>query len=231
MEPVSSPLVLRAATVDASIFALFAQAGLAVQAVMLVLVGALVLTLVVAVGKSADLLRVRGEADAFERLFWSGPPLDELYASMNGKRTGSLSAIFMAAMYEWRRTLDTSPQALAGVRGRMERLMEVSIARETDRLEWGLTALGIVAGAAPLLGLAGALWALMTGFLAGDGFAMLAPAAAQGLLAAALGLFVGSVAVALHRGFSRAVRRHVRRMKDFAQEFTVIVSRQIDAST
>jgi biopolymer transport protein TolQ len=231
MEPVSPPLVFRAATADVSILALFAQSGLAVQAAVLVLVAALVWTLVVAVSKSADLLRVRREADAFERLFWSGQSLDELYASMNGKRTGSLSAIFMAAMYEWRRTLDTSVRALPGAQGRMERLMEVSISRETDRLEWGLTALGIVASAAPLFGLASALWALMTGLLAVDRFAMLAPAAAQGLLAAALGLFVGSVAVALHRGFSRAVRRHVRRMKDFAQEFTAIVSRQIDAST
>ncbi|RIA55460.1 MotA/TolQ/ExbB proton channel family protein [Dichotomicrobium thermohalophilum] len=230
MESQSPASLFLAAPADVSVFALFGEAGLVVQAVVLVLVAALIWTLVAAASKYTELTRVRQEADAFERLFWSGPSLDELYASMNGKRTGSLSAIFMAAMYEWRRTLDTSPRAVPGVQGRMERLMAVSIARETDRLEWGLTALGMISAAAPLLGLAGALWALMAGFTTSENFAGLAPAAARGLLAAALGLFVGVVAVIFHRGLKRAVRRHEQRMKDFAQEFSAIVSRQIDAS-
>jgi biopolymer transport protein TolQ len=231
MDPRNPPSIFLAATVDVSVFALFGEAGFVVQGMVLLLVGALFWTLVAAAGKYAELIRVRQEADAFERLFWSGPSLDELYASMNGKRTGSLSAIFMAAMYEWRRTLDTSPRAVPGVQGRMERLMAVSIARETDRLERGLTALAIIGAAAPLLGLAGALWALAAGFTTAGDFAGLAPTAAQGALSGALGLVVGAVAGILHRGLMRPVRRHEQRMKDFAQEFCAIISRQIDAST
>ena len=125
------------------------------------------------------------------------------------------------------RTLATSPRALPGVLGRMERLMAVSIARETQRLEWGLTALGIMASAAPLLGLAAALWALMAGFaaaegFAAEGFAALASTAAQGLLAGAAGLFVAAVSLtshhlltarcaaprAAHEGFCARVFRH-----------------------
>jgi biopolymer transport protein TolQ len=231
MESPSLPVIFVAARADASVFALFSEAGVVVQAVILALVAAFFWTLVAAVSKYAELARVRQEADAFERLFWSGPSLDELYASMNGKQTGSLSAIFMAAMYEWRRTLGTLPRALPGVQGRMERLMAVSIARETDRLERGLTVLASVGAAAPLLGLAGALWALMAGFAAAGDFSALAPAAAHGALAGALGLFAGAVAVIFHRGLTRAVQRHTQRMKDFAQEFSAIVSRQIDANT
>jgi biopolymer transport protein TolQ len=231
MESPSPPVIFVAARADVSVFALFGEAGVAVQAVILALVAAFIWTLVAAASKYAELARVRQEADAFERLFWSGPSLDELYASMNGKQTGSLSAIFMAAMYEWRRTLGTAPRALPGVQGRMERLMAVSIARETDRLERGLSVLAGVGAAAPLLGLAGALWALMAGFAAAGDFAALAPVAAQGAFAGALGLFAGAVAVILHRGLTRAVQRHTQRMKDFAQEFSAIVSRQIDAST
>ncbi len=231
MESHSPPVIFVAARADVSVFALFGEAGAVVQAVILALVAAFIWTLVAAAGKYAELARVRQQADAFERLFWSGPSLDELYASMNGKQTGSLSAIFMAAMYEWRRTLGTSPRALPGVQWRMERLMAVSIARETDRLERGLSVLGSIGTAAPLLGLAGALWALMAGFAVAGDFSALAPAAAQGAFAGALGLFAGAVAVVFHRGLTRAVQRHAQRMKDFAQEFSAIVSRQIDANT
>jgi len=209
----------------------FVEAGLLLQGVIAVLAGALIWALLVFFSKYMEISRAGRQADAFERLFWSGPSLDELYASMNGKRSGSLSAIFTAAMYEWRRTLETSPRALAGVQGRMERLMAVSIARETDRLEQRLTSLGIIGLAAPLLGLAGVLWGLMMGLMAGGGFEAVAAKAAPGLLAGALGLVVAAVAISLHRGLMRSVRHHEQRMKDFAQEFSVIVSRQIDANT
>jgi len=209
----------------------FVEAGLLLQGVIAVLAGALIWALLVFFNKYMEISRAGRQADAFERLFWSGPSLDELYASMNGKRSGSLSAIFTAAMYEWRRTLETSPRALAGVQGRMERLMAVSIARETDRLEQRLTSLGIIGLAAPLLGLAGVLWGLMMGLMAGGGFGAVAAKAAPGLLAGALGLVVAAVAISLHRGLMRSVRHHEQRMKDFAQEFSVIVSRQIDANT
>jgi len=231
MEPQSPPAILLLQPSEASAFALFAEAGLVLQAVMLMLAVALVWMGIVAASKSLELLRVRGEADAFERQFWSGTSLDELYASMTAKQTGSFSAIFMAAMYEWQRTLGASPRALSGVQGRMERLMAVSIARETDRLERGLTLLGIIPSAAPLLGLAGALWTLMAGLGSAEDFVALAPVAAQGLLAAASGLFVAVFSLVFHRSLKHAVRRHEQRMKDFAQEFSAIVSRQIDAST
>ncbi len=231
MESHEPPAIQFASMTDVSAFTLFSEAGLVVQGVMLLLLAALIWTLIATLGKYTELVRVRQEADTFERLFWSGPSLDELYASLTGKQTGSLSAAFMAAMYEWRRTLDTSPRALPGVQGRMERLMAVSIARETDRLEWGLNPLGIIGATAPIFGLGGTLWALMGGFKTASDVASLAPAAAQGALAGALGLFVGAVAIILHRALTRAVQRHAQRMKDFAQEFSAIVSRQIDAST
>ncbi|MFP3921331.1 MAG: MotA/TolQ/ExbB proton channel family protein [Dichotomicrobium sp.] len=231
MEPQTPPAIFLAASPGFPALDLFAGAGPAVQAIVLLLVAALIWTLAVALGKYAEVTRAGQEADAFERLFWSGPSLDELYASMSGKQAGSFSAVFMAAMYEWRRTLETSPRALPGVQGRMERLMAVSIARETYRLEQRLVMLEIIAAAAPLLGFAGALWALMAGLGSADGFKALAPVLAQGALAAAAGLLVAAVATGLHRALLRRVRRHEQRMRDFAQEFSAIVSRQIDAST
>jgi len=232
MDPSHPPSFAFAALLDLSVIDVFAGGGLTVQGVIIVLLGALGWTIVIAVGKYADLARMGREADAFERLFWSGPSLDELYTSMNAKQTGSLPAIFMAAMYEWRRTMETSARALPGVLERMERLMAVSVARERHRMEKGLVSLSIIARVAPLVGLAGALWGAMRGVLVAEGGSeAMAPAMAQGLLAGAVGLFAGAAALAAHRALMRTAQCHERRMKDFAQEFSAIVSRQIEPHT
>jgi len=232
MDPSHPPSFAFAALLDLSVIDVFAGGGLTVQGVIIVLLGALGWTIVIAVGKYADLARMGREADAFERLFWSGPSLDELYTSMNARQTGSLPAIFMAAMYEWRRTMETSARALPGVLERMERLMAVSLARERHRMEKGLVSLSIIARVAPLVGLAGALWGAMRGVLVAEGGSeAMAPAMAQGLLAGAVGLFAGAAALAAHRALMRTAQCHERRMKDFAQEFSAIVSRQIEPHT
>ncbi len=229
MDPSHPPSFAFAALLDLSVIEVFAGGGLMIQGVIVVLLGALGWTCWITLRKYGDLARMRREADAFERLFWSGPSLDELYTSMNAKQTGSLPAIFMAAMYEWRRTMETSARALPGVLERMERLMAVSVARERNRMEKGLVSLSIIAGTAPLVGLAGALWGAMRGVLAAEGGGeAMAPAVAQGLLAGAVGLLAGAAALAAHRALMRTARCHERRMKNFAQEFSAIVSRQIE---
>lgn len=234
MDPQSSATVFLAASEAGTVFAVFSEAGLLLKIVMSVLVGALIFTVSVALGKCAELARARNSADAFERLFWSGPSLDELYGSLSGKTNGSLAAIFMAAMYEWRRTLEASPRSLSSVQGRMERLMAVSIAREADRLEQRLVWLGIVSVTAPLIGLAGLIWGVLSGLLqlgAENGINMFAQFAAQGLFVGVWGLVAAVPALICHRVLSRAARRHEQRMKDFAQEFSAIISRQIDANS
>jgi len=188
----------------------------------------------VALGKFAELARARRSADAFERLFWSGPSLDELYASLSGKTNGSLSAIFMAAMYEWRRTLEASPRALSGVHGRMEKLMAVSIAREADRFEQRLVWLRVTGATAPLIGLAAVLWGLVCGLLnigGENGLEAFARLTAQGLFVGGAGLVAAVAAIICHKVLRRAVCRHEQRMRDFAQEFSAIISRQIDANS
>ncbi len=234
MDPKSAATVFLAASEAETVLAVFGDAGVLLKVVMSLLVGALIFTVMVSLGKFAELARARQSADAFERLFWSGPSLDELYASLNGKTNGSLSAIFMAAMYEWRRTVDVAPGALSGVQGRMERLMAVSIAREADRLEQRIVWLGIVAAAAPLAGLAAVLWGLLCGLLslgADDGLQNFARFAAQGMFVGSTGLVAAVMALICNQGLKRAVRRHEQRMRDFAQEFSTIISRQIDANS
>jgi len=220
---------------SATVVALFAGASLAIKVVVVLLLAALIAAAVITFAKLTECSRVKADLEAFERHFWSGPSIDELYASISGKRHSAAATIFMAGMYEWRRTLEMSPHAPQGVLERMERLMTVAIARESDRLRQWLVVLPITVSAGPLLGLAAASWSIMSalaGAASGNDAVLSAMASriAQGLFALATACFVAAVAKLCHGVLARRVGRLEQQLRDFAQEFSVIASRQTHAS-
>jgi len=175
----------------------------------------------------------RGETDEFERIFWSGQSLDELYQSMAQKRPGAMGALFVAAMREWRRSIETTARPLAGVQMRIERVMEVAITREMERLERRLLSLATVGSVAPFIGLFGTVWGIMTAFQGiaaskNTSLAVVAPGIAEALFATALGLVAAIPAVIFYNNFSQSATRLAQRLEAFADEFSAIVSRQLD---
>jgi len=175
----------------------------------------------------------RGETDEFERIFWSGQSLDELYQSMAQKRPGAMGALFVAAMREWRRSIETTARPLAGVQMRIERVMEVAITREMERLERRLLSLATVGSVAPFIGLFGTVWGIMTAFQGiaaskNTSLAVVAPGIAEALFATALGLVAAIPAVIFYNNFSQSATRLSQRLEAFADEFSAIVSRQLD---
>ncbi len=99
--------------------------------------------------------RTRREMDKFEAAFWSGESLEELYRTLSGKPNHSMAALFVAAMREWKRTFEGSGRSIAGLQMRIEKVMQVSIAREIERLERRLLVLATVGSAGPFVGLFG----------------------------------------------------------------------------
>lgn len=175
----------------------------------------------------------RNETDEFERIFWSGQSLDELYQSMAQKRPGAMGALFVAAMREWRRSIETTAKPLAGVQMRIERVMEVAITREMERLERRLLSLATVGSVAPFIGLFGTVWGIMTAFQGiaatkNTSLAVVAPGIAEALFATALGLVAAIPAVIFYNNFSQSATRLSQRLEAFADEFSAIVSRQLD---
>ncbi len=190
----------------------------------------------IVIEKSFAFYRARSQTDEFERIFWSGQSLDELYLAMSQKPVSAMGALFVAAMREWRRSVDSAAKPLAGVQMRIERVMDVAITREMDRLERRLLFLATVGAVAPFVGLFGTVWGIMTSFQGiaaskNTSLAVVAPGIAEALLATALGLFAAIPAVIFYNMFSQSAARLSQRLETFADEFSAIVSRQLDLKT
>jgi biopolymer transport protein TolQ len=137
------------------------------------------------------------------------------------------------AMREWKRTYESGVRSLHGLGGRLDRVMDVTLAREVDRLERRLLVLATVGSAGPFIGLFGTVWGIMSSFQAiaaskNTSLAVVAPGIAEALLATALGLLAAIPAVMFYNKFSTQVSRLTTRMEGFSDEFAAILSRQID---
>jgi biopolymer transport protein TolQ len=221
------------ASADFSFLALFLQAHFVVKLVMIGLLAASVWGWAVIIEKTMLFARTRRETADFERLFWSGQSLDELYAMISQQRASAMAALFVAAMREWRRSIEGSPRPPAGVQHRIERVMDVTITREMDRLERRLLFLATVGSTAPFIGLFGTVWGIMTSFQSiasakNTSLAVVAPGIAEALFATALGLLAAIPAVIFYNKFSTEAGRFAQRFEGFSDEFVAIVSRQLD---
>jgi biopolymer transport protein TolQ len=224
------------AAADFSFISLFLQAHIVVKLVMIGLIFASIWGWAVIIEKSFLFSRTRRDTNEFERLFWSGQSLDELYATISQGHSTSIAALFVAGMREWRRSIENTPRPLAGVQHRIERVMDVTITREMDRLERRLLFLATVGSTAPFVGLFGTVWGIMTSFQSiavskNTSLAVVAPGIAEALFATALGLLAAIPAVIFYNKFSAEVGRFAQRFEGFSDEFLAIVSRQLDLRT
>ncbi len=100
----------------------------------------------------------------FEEAFWSGQSLEELYKSLAAQPGHSTGALFVAAMREWKRSLEGHARSFAGLQMRIEKVMNVAIAREVENMERRLLVLATVGSAGPFIGLFGTVAGIMTSF-------------------------------------------------------------------
>ena len=220
---------------DLSVFALFWQAHWIVKTVMIGLLFASVWVWAIAIEKTILYARTRKAMNAFEHAFWSGQSLEELYKSLSGRPPNTMAALFVAAMREWKRSFEGQARSFTGLQARIEKVMDVTIAREVEHLERRLLVLATVGSAGPFIGLFGTVWGIMTSFQSiaaskNTSLAVVAPGIAEALFATALGLFAAIPAVIFYNKFNAEVARHAARLEGFADEFAAILSRQIDKS-
>ncbi len=224
---------LAAATHDVSLWALFMQAGFVVKLVMLGLLAASVWTWAIVIDKLMSYSRARRQFDQFEQVFWSGQSLEELYRTLAERSNTGLAAMFVAAMREWKKSFERGARSPIGLQMRIDRAMDVTLARESEALEARLSSLATIGSAAPFVGLFGTVVGIMTSFQAIAGskstnLAVVAPGIAEALLATAIGLVAAIPAVIAYNKFSGEAGKLTARMEGFADEFSAILSRQID---
>lgn len=216
-----------------TLWGLFMQAGFVVKLVMVGLIAASIWTWAIIVDKTLSYGKVRRQLDSFEQVFWSGQSLEELYRTLSDRQTSGMSAIFVAAMREWKKSFERGARSPIGLQMRIDRAMDVTLARESETLEARLGSLATIGSAAPFIGLFGTVVGIMTSFQAIAGskqtsLAVVAPGIAEALLATAIGLLAAIPAVIAYNKFSADAGKLTARMEGFADEFSAILSRQID---
>ena len=222
-----------------SLWTMIAHADLVVQAVMLVLVLLSIWVWAVIFDKSMRVRRLQARATKFEEAFWSGGSLEDLYERVGNRPRDPMAAIFASAMREWRRSttkgLGATEAMRAALHQRIERVMSVTLAREMEQLERFMTTMATIGSAAPFLGLFGTVWGIMNSFQSiavtkNTTLAVVAPGIAEALFATALGLVAAIPAVIAYNKLSGEVDRYADRLDSFSEEFTVVLSRELDSS-
>jgi biopolymer transport protein TolQ len=187
--------------------------------------------------KTMRLRKLNAAADHFEESFWSGGALDDLYDRINNRPQDPLSAIFCTAMREWRRSVSKGIAKISESRGtmhqRIERVMQLTIGREMDRLERHMGFLSSTGATAPFIGLFGTVLGIMNSFQSiaaqqNTNLAVVAPGIAEALFATAIGLIAAIPAVIAYNKLSSDLGRYANRLDNFANEFSGIISRQLE---
>ena len=218
---------------EISLLGLFLNAHIVVKLVMFGLLGASVWCWAIIVDKTLLYRRTKRALDAFEEVFWSGRSLDELYRTLADRPATGLGALFVAAMREWKRSFEGNGRSVASLGQRIDKVLDVTIQREVERLDSKLLVLASIGSAGPYIGLFGTVWGIMASFTAiaaskNTSLAVVAPGIAEALFATAIGLFAAIPAVLAYNKLQSEVSKIQSRLESFADEFSAILSRQID---
>jgi len=231
-------LAVSTGALDFSMMALFERADIIVKSVIILLVLASVWCWAIIFEKWFSVRRLNKRSNLFEKAFWSGQSLDDLYDRISPQPRDPMSAVFVAAMREWRRSPSKSGTSGATVNlaERIDRVMHITAQREMDRVERYMTFLATTGSTAPFIGLFGTVWGIMNSFQSialskNTSLAVVAPGIAEALFATGLGLLAAIPAVVAYNKLSRDLDRYAGRLDNFSGEFAAILGREMESET
>ena len=212
--------------------ALFLQADIVVKAVMIGLVLASIWTWAIIITHALRIRRAGRENARFERDFWKSDDIDRFFEA-HGREEWPSAKVLAAGIAEWRRSTSGKSVDKEGTRSRLHVAMHSAVSAEIDRLASRLNILATIGSVAPFVGLFGTVWGIMRSFsdIAGannTSLAVVAPGIAEALFATAIGLFAAIPAVLAYNKLQGQVGKVQSRLEAFADEFSAILSRQID---
>lgn len=182
------------------------------------------------------LLRIRTER--FEKIFWSGQLIEDLFEKVKVNVTHPFAAVFVAVMHEWNlseaQNLDVHDyDAKQALIERMKKIADVAVSRSGEKIATGLNFLSMAAASAPLLGLFGTVWGIMNSFLAvstvGNAtLSIIAPGIADALITTVFGLVVAIPASICYHVYITKTNAFLDKLENFSSELLVILSRELD---
>lgn len=225
------------ATMDMSFFSLFMQADAVVKTVMLMLIAASVWSWGIIFDKWFLFKSIKGKTNNFEKSFWSGQSLENLFERVKGRENHPIALVFSSAMQEWQsrnvKDISTNHNLRVSTKERIYQAMQVTSSKSLDKLEKNLTFLATVGSSAPFIGLFGTVWGIMVSFQSiaiskNTTLAVVAPGIAEALLATAFGLAAAIPAVIFYNKFAGELNRVSNNLDDFSNELGAIISRELD---
>ena len=220
---------------DMSVFSLITSADMVGKLVVLVLFLASIWSWAIIIDRYRKYRELNKKIKRFERLFWSGKPLDKIYDEVKKKNDNPLAKIFTASMKEVQGYSSNKKAAKdsINIKDRLLQIMDLVKNKEIDLLEQGLTFLATVGSAAPFIGLFGTVWGIMHSFQSiamskNTSLAVVAPGIAEALLATAIGLFAAIPAVICYNFLVSKVTAISNKVEDFIGELHMLLSRAID---
>ena len=222
-------------TQDLSIVTLVLHASLVVQIVMVGLLLASLASWTVIFGKLFGLRKVRADNDEFEREFWAGRNLNDLFADATKQAPSSaMERIFASGMREFFKLREKRVADVGALLDGARRAMRASFQRELDTIESNLSFLASVGSVSPYVGLFGTVWGIMHAFIGLSNLqqvtlASVAPGIAEALVATAIGLFAAIPAVIAYNRFARQIDRIATQLESFIEEFSNILQRNAGA--
>ncbi len=219
---------------DLSILHLVLNASIVVQLVMVLLVVVSVASWAAIFRKLFALKRIKALNESFEREFWSGTSLNDLYAAAakNARDSGPMERIFASGLREYQKLRERHVADTGTLMDGARRAMRASVQREMDEVESNLSFLASVGSVSPYLGLFGTVWGIMHAFtglanLQQVTLATVAPGIAEALVATAIGLFAAIPAVVAYNRFAHDIDRIAIRLETFIEEFSNILQRNV----
>lgn len=213
----------------ASVIGYFIQASFIVKSVMLLLMAGSIFSWTLILQRAWFFKQKKQQYDSFNRRFWGSSDLSKLFAEIdsNIEDRHGLAAIFHAGFKEFMRVRHLGNIMLEPI----QRVMQISHAKEAERLEQHLPVFASVGSLAPYVGLFGTVWGIMTSFQAlGQAqqatIAMVAPGISEALVATALGLFTAIPAVIAYNRYSTSANSLLNRYDLFQEELVALIAEQ-----
>lgn len=207
----------------------FLQAGLVVKTVMFLLLIASIISWTLIIQRSWFFNRQKKHMERFDRRFWDSTDLSKLYADIDnrGEQRQGLTAIFHAGFREFIRARKQGSIQIEPI----QRVMQISHAKEAELLEAHLPFFASIGSIAPYVGLFGTVWGIMTSFQAlGTAqqatIAMVAPGISEALVATALGLFTAIPAVIAYNRYTTRANLLLNRYDLFQEELIALIEQQ-----
>ena len=218
---------------DFSVVDLFLQASLVVQAVMVLLLVASIISWIVIFERYLNLSRIKQANKIFEEQFWSGKDLSDLYEDTKeisiDELTGSMR-VFRHGFGEFLRLGDGQEITIEDLES-VNRAIRVSLAREEESLMFHLPFLANVGSVSPYVGLFGTVWGIINSFQGLSDATQatinaVAPGISEALIATALGLFAAIPAVISYNRFASESDTQLQQSSIFGEELASILYRQ-----